>query len=174
MRDKKNILIAALLFAIVALSVGYATLSQNLTINGTASIKNWDVEIVSITPSYSGNSYEKETTSSVPSPSFTATTATFNTVLSEKGDYATYVIEIENKGSIDAKLNSITFSPINYNDSPIRYVVESAPVINEKLVSGAKTSVTIKVEYNQTYEGEINSSNNSKSITGTIEYVQDE
>ena len=55
MKDRKNILIVALLIAIVAMSVGYAALAQQLTINGTANISaSCDVKIKEITEKYQG------------------------------------------------------------------------------------------------------------------------
>ena len=47
---KKNFVIIALFVAIVAMGVGYAALTQVLTINGTASVGDakWQVEITDI------------------------------------------------------------------------------------------------------------------------------
>lgn len=168
MKDKKNILIATLLFAIVALSVGYATLSANLSIGGTATIKNWKVEIVSITPTYSGNAQE----GSASTPTYTASTATFSTILVDSTDYATYEIKVENKGDIDAKLKTLTWNPTTNDGGPIKYTILNAPSIGDILNAGDTATFIVKVEYDNTFEGEITDLNKTKTITGTIEYEQ--
>ena len=49
-REKRNIVIGLLCVMVVFMSVGYAVLSQNLKINGTANITgSWDIYIESIT-----------------------------------------------------------------------------------------------------------------------------
>ena len=50
MKDKKNILIGALVFVIAMMAVGYAALSANLTVNGTSSSGNatWNIDFKSI------------------------------------------------------------------------------------------------------------------------------
>ena len=53
-KDKKKILIGTLCALIMIMAVGYALLSQQLSINGTANIvSNWQVEITNITESAS-------------------------------------------------------------------------------------------------------------------------
>lgn len=102
MEKKKNFVIGTLLAAIVLMSVGYAALAQVLTINGTANISaDWDVEITGITE----GTLTGATTQTITSD---ATSATFNVDLAYPGATATYEINIENKGTIDAVLESIT------------------------------------------------------------------
>lgn len=102
MDKKKNFIIGTLLAAIVLMSVGYAALAQVLTINGTANIDaNWDVEITGITEGTVKGATTKTITSN-------ATSATFSVDLAYPGATATYEVDIENKGTIDAILESIT------------------------------------------------------------------
>ncbi len=102
MDKKKNFIIGTLLAAIVLMSVGYAALAQVLTINGTANIDaNWDVEITGITE----GTLKGATTKTISS---NASSATFNVDLAYPGATATYEIDIENKGTINATLESIT------------------------------------------------------------------
>ncbi len=102
MDKKKNFIIGTLLAAIVLMSVGYAALAQVLTINGTANIDaNWDVEITGITEGTVTGATTKTITSN-------ATSATFSVDLAYPGATATYEVDIENKGTINAILESIT------------------------------------------------------------------
>lgn len=102
MEKKKNILIGALLVAIVLMSVGYAALAQLLTIEGTAHISaDWAVEITNIeeTAAVGATTNKAEATS---------TSATFDVNLDYPGAYAEYDVTISNNGNIDAILDSIT------------------------------------------------------------------
>ena len=46
---KKSILLGVLVFLVLGVAVAYATLSQSLTINGTAKVQSdWKVEITNI------------------------------------------------------------------------------------------------------------------------------
>lgn len=165
--DKKNIVITALVAVIVLMGVGYAAFATTLNINGKATISgDWDVEITGIKAEHTG------TATDATEPSFTATTATFDAKLLAPGDSSTYTITVENKGNIDAKLNSINLTPQDdTTGSPaIKYTVVSQPVKESVLASGDSTTVVIKAEYDPTITTipEVK----TKTITGTIEYVQ--
>ena len=171
MKDKKNILIGALIFAIVIMSVGYAAFATTLNINGSATIAgSWDVEITGITPVISGTASED------PASSFTPTTATFAAKLMKPGDSITYTVDIENKGTIDAKLNSITLTPQQAKadggtgSDAILYEIVSKPADSSVLAAGAKTSVVVKVTYDPD-STEI-PAETTRTFTGVIEYVQ--
>ena len=168
MKDRKNILIFALLFAIVAMSIGYAALSEELKISGTARVGTWDVEITEIKSEFTGDAKDAK------APSFTGTTATFNALLQEKGAAATYTITVTNKGKLDAKLASINWTPdsLNTSSSPIRYTIISQPDANSKLTAGDTAEIVLEAKYDSSFTGEINESNMQKEIAAIIEYVQ--
>lgn len=170
MKDKKNILIGALIFAIVIMSVGYAAFATTLNINGNATIAGkWDVQITGITPVISG-------TASDATASFTATTATFDAKLMKPGDSITYTVDIENKGTIDAKLNSIVLTPESQKkdggtgSDAILYDIVSKPADSSVLAAGASTTVVVKVTYDPA--ATTIPTETTRSFTGTIEYVQ--
>ena len=101
MNDKKKIIIGALCALIMIMSVGYALLSQQLRITGSAAItSNWQVEITNI------REKAKSTGATTNSTSYTATTASFNVGLTSPGDYATYEVTVTNKGTLDAVLSA--------------------------------------------------------------------
>lgn len=164
-RDRKNILIGALLFAIIAMSVGYASFATTLNIKGTAKIdNNWNVAITNITSTSTGEAIDNTL------PSYTALTATFDALLKKPGDAMTYTIKVENKGSIDAMLNTISLTPQTDGESAIIYTVIDSPKEGDVLLAGDSASVVIKAEYDSNSLKSSNSS--SKTFTGTIEYVQ--
>lgn len=184
MKDTKNIMIIALLIAVAALAVGYAAFATTLQINGHAVIDaNWDVEITNITASYVGMAEETGSTPTVPAvPTHTKTTATFDATLHAPGDSATYVVTVTNSGSIKAKLNSIAPSTADLATlnaaapAVIKYTLVSSPSLNSVLNPSDTATFTFKVEFdsNATTESLDGLTDPiEKSLTATIEYVQD-
>ena len=164
MRDKKNLLIGALLFVIVVMAVGYAGFTQQLKINGSATIDGeWDVEITNIEGAKTGSA-------DIGSPSYTATTATFDAKLMKPGDTATYTVTIENLGTIDAKLDSITLTPQADGSPAIIYTIDSQPSQNDVLAAGDSTTVVITAQYDP--DATEIPENKTRTITGVLDYVQ--
>ena len=104
MDKKKNIIIGILIAVVALMGVGYATLAQVLTINGTATVTGtWDVRITGIELGDSEGA-----TNAANSPSYTATSATFSVELAYPTAFAAYLVTIENRGTINARLSGIT------------------------------------------------------------------
>ena len=168
MDKKKNFIIGTLLAAIVLMSVGYAALAQVLTINGTANIDaSWDVQITGITESTLTGATTKST-------NFDATSATFNVDLAYPGATATYEISIENKGSIDAVLESITGvdSANAALPSEIQYTVTGVAA-NDELDSGATAKAIVTVTWvKSTDNKDTVPTETSKTATISLNYVQ--
>ena len=90
---------------LVIMGVGYAAFQSQLKISGTSNIaSNFLVKITDIQVSniVRGAADKEDVTT------HTDTTATFGTTLQSPGDSITYDITIENKGTIDAVLKTIT------------------------------------------------------------------
>lgn len=106
MQKKKKRVIAALAIMVAFMAVGYALLSQELTINGNSKITaDWNVQITGITATPINGGENMDSTFENPAaPTFDATSATFNAALPAPGSGVGYVITIENKGKIDAVL----------------------------------------------------------------------
>lgn len=164
MRNK--LLLAAVVVVGVA-SVAYAAFSQLLTINGTGTATgSWLVEITSITPSAQTGATDHAST-----PSFTATSATFNVDLAYPGATSTYNVVIENNGSIPAQLSSITSLAATNAAAPtdITYAL-SGVAVNDTLAPGASTTAIVTVTWNAAATTNITSQ--SKSATIDFNYVQ--
>ena len=121
-KSGKNLVVVAIVLALVVVATAYAAFATELNLNeSTATIQgDWLIEITNI---------EATTvvgTADAGTPSFTDTTATFDALLNAPGDSVTYTVTIENKGSIDAKLDSAVFTPDNEMGSPaIIYTYEN-------------------------------------------------
>ena len=162
MKEAKIIAIL-LLIVISVMAVAYAIFATQLTINGkTEIIGEWNIKITKIEATVVSEGCD------AGSPEFTDTTATFNAKLEKPGDVITYVITVQNAGTIDAVLNSVTFKPDNENGSPA--IIYSTTDPSETLDSGDETTFTITVTYDENYTEvpEVK----TKQITGIIEYVQ--
>ena len=134
----KKIVIFVLVVAIFTMSFAYASLYQQLRINGNASVvASWKVEITGIKETNKvGNAY------SVSIPTYTVSTATFNAQLQSSSDSIDYVVTIENNGKIDAKLNDIV-TTVRGNNTIIYEVLGVSE--NDVLKAGEKVDVTVRV-----------------------------
>ena len=112
-REKRNIVIGILCCMVVFMSVGYAALSQNLKINGTANITgSWDIYIDSITFNTSESSTTTSGTGSVDASE--KTKATYAANLLKPQDVVVYDVVVANNGTIDAILDDIILTPVDY------------------------------------------------------------
>ena len=157
-RSAQNLVVVLLAVAVLAMSIGFATYSQNLTITGTATFKKalWSVHFdTEQTISTSGS-----TITSPPTPTVTNTTATYTVTLSKPGDVYTFDIDVINDGTIDAKLDQVTLtSSVNgaYIGHSVKigantYSETTSTGLNIPLAAAAnntpgRQTVTVKVEY---------------------------
>ncbi len=162
-KNNKSILIGGLLAVVVIMAVGYAAFASSLKISGTSNISTtWDVEITDITTSNKvGSASVKE------QPTFEKLTATFSTNLVSPGDSITYNIKVENKGSLDAKLNKITLTK---EDNPA--VLFETKGLKEGGVLRKDESAILNVSV--TYNSEITSQPTKldASLTATLDFAQ--
>lgn len=164
MTKNKNIIIGALVIAVLAMAVGYSTFATQLKINGTAEITGeWEVKIIGVEAQNVSKDCDAGT------PEFTDTTVDFSAELAKPGDSIDYVITIKNSGNLDAHLDEIVFLADETNGSPaIKY---SSTNLSEVLSAGETTTLTVKVKYDESYT-EVPSVK-TKTITGIISYVQE-
>lgn len=164
----KNLLLVILLIAVIGMATGYAALSQQLVINGTANITTeWDVHISGITPS--SNNINNSAKDKI-SPTYTSTSATFNVDLTKPGATAQYTLTVENSGTINAKLDSISGIKEANSIEPtaITYTINAKE--NDILLSGDTKDYIVTVTWNADMT-EI-PENKTKTATITLNYVQ--
>ena len=129
--------------------VGYAAFNTELKISGTSKVtSNWDIRITNVTdgtPTGSAKNTVK--------PSWTTLTASMEADLYEKGDAMEYDVTIENRGTLDAKLNDILTNTQNSNSEAV-IITFSGYTKGEVLEHGKSKLVHVKIEYNPNYEGE--------------------
>jgi len=103
-KKTKNLLILIVLIAIVAIAVGYATLAQNLVLNGTAhtlSASDWNVHFVNNSATMDPDTDEEHDGVFEQTITLNGTTGTFEVTLAP-GASIDYELEIINDGKIHA------------------------------------------------------------------------
>ena len=171
MKDNKKFLqvfsVLALVVAVLGISVGFAALSQTLTINGTAEVTpaNWNVHFENLVQPYALTGGATIT----GNPTLTATHfGNYHVTLTKPGDKAVIKFDVKNAGDIPAKLTDYTFA---------------APVItgtSEDATAKAadEAMVSENLVYTLTYEGGTAITKNSdtlavneaKTLELTVEY----
>ena len=166
----KNLLLVILLIAVIGMAVGYAALSQQLVIKGTANITTeWEVEVKSITPASTNASTGAK---DKVSPTFTATTASFDVNLAYPGATAVYVIKVENSGTINARLASISGIQEANAQEPTGITYSINAKENDFLASKETKEYTVTVVWDANAT-EIPDAK-GKTATITLNYVQAE
>ena len=108
-RKVRVLSIAALLVAVLGLTVAFAALSQTLTINGSAAVDaaSWDIHFEKT----SGKETEVKGAATFTEPTLSGTTIeNFSATLTKPGDSVTYYFDIVNKGTVDAVVSNYNFS----------------------------------------------------------------
>ena len=160
---QRNYLIIGLCAILVIMGVGYAAFSSQLKITGTSNIDStWSVKITSITPTdIIGEAKDKPEITD-----YTDTTATFGTSLKLPNDSITYNIVIENQGSLDAKLDTI--SKTDTNNSAISFETSGVEE-GDLLRAGENVTMKVKVTYTP---GDEQPTNLESNLKVELEYSQ--
>ena len=150
-RKKRKLVIFSLLGVLLLMSVGYAAFQTSFQIKGSTQItSNWDVEITNISdPVLTGSAQSVSKTIGEDKLS-----ASMEADLFDKGDSAEYIVTIENKGTIDAKLEDVIGSSSN---SEAVLITFSGYTKGERLYKngqeGSVKQIHVKIEYNPSYTG---------------------
>ena len=128
--------------------VGYAAFQTQLKVSGTSKVtSNWDIEITNVTPGTPTGSAENAV-----APSYDKLWASMEANLYNKGDAMEYDVTIENKGTLDAKLNDIITNLDNSNNEAV-IITFSGYTKGEVLKAKNSKIIHVKIEYNPEYEG---------------------
>ena len=162
-RRKRNIIMVSLLAVLAIMTIGYAAFSTQLEISGTSNIDSrWEIKIIAISAGTPVGTAENAV-----APSYTDTTANMNVNLYAPGDSMTYEITIQNNGTLDAVLNSITEN--NSNNPAIKFEIAGIKE-GDTLLAGETTKMTVKISYDSNVTGQ--PENTSADYTLTLNYTQ--
>ena len=162
-KRNKTLIISVCLCICLCLMVAYAAFATNLTINGTGAISsNWQVEITKVI-----SQNIQGTAANDGEPIASPTAVTFKTLLKSPGDSIDYVVTIENKGTLPAKLESIKTTDMN--NPAIIYTVNNLQE-GEVLEPSASKEFTVTVAYNNEITSQPSLLNSS--LTVALDFVQ--
>lgn len=171
MKNHKNILIGGLLIAIVAMSIGYAALAQQLTITAKSDLTDasWKIQFEEITLDTTASKGATEATA----PTASGTAASFDVKLAYPGAKAVYKIKIKNAGTIDAYLKSIAgVTEANAADpTAVQYTVTGVEAMDE-LDASAEDEAIVTVEWVSSETDTVPTGTTSKTATIYLNYEQ--
>ena len=170
-KKSKNVLLLVVLIAIIGIAVGYAALSQNLMLNGTATVKgasDWKVHFKEGTVV---NADAVGVTNPTISLAGDQLSGTFAATL-EPGASVSYRVTVVNDGSIGAKYNGYEVVETNENDYVSCVVTE---VSTDSILVGGEQAPTHEFTVKLTCKDMENLPADSvtESFTVNFEYVQE-
>ena len=101
-KNKKFIIIAVALLLLI--SIGYATISTTLTINGTASVSatSWNVYFTNL--QVTSGSVTPSVAPTIDDGSTSTTSLSYTVTLDKPGDFYEFTVDVKNGGTINAKI----------------------------------------------------------------------
>lgn len=106
-KDYKIAIIVALIVTTVAITIGYASFSQTLTISGDATVNHsaWIIKFKNLSSANLTGTAEEV---SAPEISGDGTTiSSYNVKFTTPGDSVTYTFDVANEGTFNAKISSV-------------------------------------------------------------------
>ena len=157
----KTSLILILVAVVFVMGIGFAAFSQNLNITGTATIDStWDVHIEHIEVANELNQ-GKHISTSVGTDKLSAD---FSASLMIPSSSVTYNVTVKNNGSLDAKLDSLTFDT-SANDA-IDYSYSNI-ALNDVITHGNTQTFTVTVAFDENYTVDpVNKTGTLKMVLG--------
>ena len=143
-RKKRNIMIASLCCFLVFMGIGYALLTQILTINGTATLTgSWNIYIQSMSlrsKSATAESLKAEVDANDP------TKASFDLTLLKPGDYVEYDVVVKNEGTVNAVLRKLEPT---INSGNMDTLLTHTMIQGQILKAGETTEFTLKIRFDE-------------------------
>lgn len=168
---RKNIKRIIILILILFISIGFAVLTSNLSINSTFNFRENSFNI------YFSNINVLDT-STVTSPTATITndtTINYSGTFNVPGDFIEFSFFIVNDGTIDGQINQIntnlTTEQLNYISYNLKYDIDNTNVnTNDIIYAGQKRKVIAHFEYKEDIEEFIDLS--SLNLNLTMKFIQ--
>ena len=177
-KSKKNYVAIVLIVLLLALAVGYAAFSSQLTISGTASAKagTWDVKFTNADATPSIVSGTATNTANVNSSDATKVDVKVN--LATPGDGSTVTATITNNGTVDAKLKNFKLEGLTkvsetvYQTGAIKVTVPTV-TNGDVIAKDASKTFTFLVEWDSAVdEATVGTSGQTANFTITFDYEQ--
>ena len=156
-KNEKYKMIILILFLVIGIGIGYATLGANLKINGVANIPSstWNVHFKSGSITPTTGSVAIDTTQGEQAATIdNSTQVSYAVKLALPGDFYEFTVQVENTGSIDAMIDSVSSklgtTEITTGTLPtyINYSVaysDGTPIAAKQILAASGGTETIKV-----------------------------
>lgn len=146
-KSKKNYLIIVLLVILLAIAVGYATFTANLTISGTATTGKFDVHFADASISHE----DTDNTASVTTTTVDNDTVTVAAKLDFPGDGREVTVTVTNAGTIDAKLTGFVITgsdgETDYSNDDI--TITTPDLSNDVIAAGESCTFTFTIVWDE-------------------------
>ena len=185
-KSTQILVIAILSVAILTMSIGFATMTRNLTVSGNAHIEGstWNVSFdtaAANTVVTSGSVTENK-------PTVAGTSVTFDVTFDTFGQYYEFTVPVHNYGTYNAELDAIVMSTltteqddylnytVSYTDSTpttTAYTASTSTGLAKALNAGADHTVKVRVEYVEPANpANLPGSTVTVPLTATLQYKQ--
>ena len=152
MKRRRTLIVSLLLVAALCMGIGYAAVSENLTISGKVSMAATEFEVVF------SNAVEKTTTnditSTIDSSSFNTTNLQFAvTGFQNAEDTETITVTVSNPHDFDVKLTDVVITqPTAQNNKGDAIFTVTAPTLeaNPTVTAGSTTEFDVTITCNAT------------------------
>ena len=159
-KQRRQMMKLLLFILLVSISMGYALLRTNLTINGTSKIKgnNWDIHFENL--NVTDGSVELSTGDVAAAIGSNTTEVSYTVTLNQPGDFYEFTVDAVNAGSIDGMVESVTSklndTPITtlpaYLDYSVSYSDGVAISPNQYLKAGETENYKVRIEFKKDIE----------------------
>ena len=175
-RKNKGLYVVLIVLILFGISIGYAVINRTLNITGNSEVKQntWDLHFDNV----------KVTSGSVSSDEAPVInngnlSVNFNFMLNLPGDFYEFTIDVVNRGSIDAMIDSIEKTP-NLTDEQkkyMSYIIEyenSEQIsVNQLVKAGEEVKLKVRVEYrSDVSEADLPTSNITTNLGCSVTFVQ--
>lgn len=170
-RKIKTLSLVALVVAVLGLTVAFAALSAQLTIEGSATVSkaSWDVHFANLSaPTITGGSSVKPMTSDLGIQADNTTAIKLpKMTFTKPGDTITYTVDVVNSGTINAKVGTAPICKITYDDTNTN--AADKDMVDPNFVCKLTYSDDAEISAND----ELNSNSGTKTMKLTIGYSAD-
>ncbi len=178
-------MLTILAILLLSIGLGYALLSQDLTINGTTKVKgnSWDIHFNNV--QINSNSVTLSNDDSAAAINQTDNTLVEYTVtLNKPGDFYEFTVDVVNAGTVDgmvsvvtSKLNNTVISTTNplpaYLDYSVTYSSGMPIAPNQLLEANSTDTYKVRVEFKKDIDNsELPATDQSNSFSFGVTYVQ--
>lgn len=174
-RKVQIVAILALMIATMSLLVGFSSLSAQLDIGGTATVKSaeWDVHFGEITNITSSNEAYASFTTPPALVDDNTTAIEFAALMSQPGQSISFDVDVVNDGTIDAKVSEIALTGISGYEKYITWNVTG--IKKDDVVAAGDTISDVKVTLSYNFASDdtlLNQDVSLNDLTARISFVQ--